>query len=75
MNIARFQAMLKLDMDSEKRTVIERLLEEAKLELGGTTSSKARGWLDLWRDDRPRESMKQGKSSIRRVIQPARPHL
>jgi hypothetical protein len=33
MNIARFQAMLKLATDSEKRTVIGRLLEEAKLEL------------------------------------------
>jgi hypothetical protein len=33
MNIARFQAMLKLDIDDEKRTVVERLLQEAKLEL------------------------------------------
>ena len=33
MDIAHFQAMLKLDMDDEKRTVVERLLEEAKLEL------------------------------------------
>jgi hypothetical protein len=33
MNIARFRAMLKLDIDDEKRTVVERLLKEAKLEL------------------------------------------
>jgi hypothetical protein len=33
MNIAHFQAMLKLDMDGVKRSVVERLLDEAKLEL------------------------------------------
>ena len=33
MNIAHFQAMLKLDMDGAKRSVIERLLDEARLEL------------------------------------------
>ena len=33
MNIAHFQAILKLDMDSAKRSVVERLLAEAKLEL------------------------------------------
>jgi hypothetical protein len=33
MNIAHFQAMLKLDMDGAKRSVVERLLDEAKLEL------------------------------------------
>ena len=33
MNIAHFQAMLKLDMDGAKRSVIERLLDETKLEL------------------------------------------
>ena len=34
MNIARFQAMLKLDMDGRKRAVIERLPEGTRLELG-----------------------------------------
>ena len=33
MNIARFQSMLKPDMDGAKRSVIERLLDETKLEL------------------------------------------
>ena len=33
MNIARFQSMLKPDMDGAKHSVIERLLDEAKLEL------------------------------------------
>jgi hypothetical protein len=33
MNVAHFQAMLKLDMDDAKRSVIEQLLDEAKSEL------------------------------------------
>jgi hypothetical protein len=30
MNIAHYKAMLKLDMDDAKRSVVERLLDEAK---------------------------------------------
>jgi hypothetical protein len=38
MNIAHFEAMLKLDMDGEQRLVVERLLVEAKHDL--TTAAK-----------------------------------
>jgi hypothetical protein len=33
MDIARYQAMLKLDMDNRKRAIIERLLSQAKHDL------------------------------------------
>ncbi len=33
MNIAHYRAMLKLDMGDEKRSVVERLLAEAKSQL------------------------------------------
>lgn len=32
-NIARYEAMLKLDMDAKKRSVVEGLLAEAKADL------------------------------------------
>jgi hypothetical protein len=38
MNIAHFEAMLKLDMDDEQRLVVERLFVEAKHHL--TTAAK-----------------------------------
>ena len=34
LNIARYQAMLKLDLDSEKRPIVEKLLAEAAEVLG-----------------------------------------
>ena len=33
MNVARYGAMLKLDLDDEKRSVVKRLLSEAKVNL------------------------------------------
>lgn len=33
MNIAHYQAMLKLDLDTKKRSIIERLLAEANADL------------------------------------------
>jgi len=40
MNIAHYGAMLKLGMDDEKRSLVERLLAEAKRDLALTTALK-----------------------------------
>lgn len=40
LNIAHYRAMLKLDMDGEKRRVIERLLAEAKGNLVSAMDSR-----------------------------------
>ena len=40
LNIARYRAMLKLDMDDGKRSIVERLLAEAKRDLALATASK-----------------------------------
>jgi hypothetical protein len=34
LNIAHYKALLKLDMDDGKRSVVERLLAQARLDLG-----------------------------------------
>ena len=40
MNIARYQALLKLDLDNVKRPTVERLLAEAKAALASAAVSK-----------------------------------
>jgi hypothetical protein len=40
MNIAHYQTILKLDMDDEKRSVVERLLVEAERDLLPLTGLK-----------------------------------
>jgi hypothetical protein len=40
MNIAHFEAMLKLDMDEEKRSVVEQLLDKAKQDLARRRDQK-----------------------------------
>lgn len=43
-NIARYRAMLKLDMNRDWRSVVERLLTEASDELALATESKKQHW-------------------------------
>jgi hypothetical protein len=40
MNIAHFEAMVKLDMDEEKRSVVEQLLANAKQDLARRRDQK-----------------------------------
>jgi hypothetical protein len=40
MNIAHFEAMLKLDMDEEKRSVVEQLLAKSKQDLARRRDQK-----------------------------------
>jgi hypothetical protein len=42
MNIAKYQAMLKLDMGTESRSAVERLLVEAKRDLAQTRALSPR---------------------------------
>jgi hypothetical protein len=59
MDIAQFQAMLKLDIDDEKRTVVERLLKEAKLELVQTKERQSKH-----RDARTAAKLLKGSSIL-----------
>ena len=58
MNIARFQAMLKLDMDDEERTVVERLLKEAKLELVQSKHRDTRTGAELLKESSVRGALR-----------------